>query len=65
MTRHWLLDATISYDIATFFLPVSTISKSAHSPWGPCAKKFLEIFQTIDSSKNWNKSVGQECFEIC
>ena len=32
----WLLKATISFDIATFFLPVRAISKCALCPCKPC-----------------------------
>ena len=35
----WLLKATISFDVATFFLPFRAISKCALSPCGPCSNR--------------------------
>ena len=36
MSFHWLLEPTISFDIATIFLPDRAISKCTLSPCGPC-----------------------------
>ena len=36
MSLRWLLEGTISFDIATIFLPVRAISKCTLSPCGPC-----------------------------
>ena len=38
MCLRWLLEATISFDIATFFIPVKAISKCTLSPYGPCTR---------------------------
>ena len=49
MPHYWLLEATISFDIATFFLPVRAISKCALSPWGPCTYKarFMSVYLKV------------------
>ena len=52
MYLRWLLEATISFDIATFFLPVRAISKCSLSPCGPCNyKKFIDLLIRIFSNK--------------